>query len=171
MYTSECALEFHLVLDILGHLCESVASGDIFDFCWPVLSQPCILFEVLIHFKGPRDRYPDLRPFQSILFHVASSHSCLSCRYLLMFTTLYMHSNLVKKVRCNFYPIHQDSHFHRVCKESFLQCLHIPIIHKFSELFCQFVCITVESTPQIKIFIWPLIILVCFHPSESMPKR
>jgi hypothetical protein len=82
-----------------------VASGDIFDFCRPVLSQPYILFEVLIHLKGPRDRNPDFRPFQSILFHVASLHACLLILEILsVFTPLYAHSNLVEKVRCDFDP-------------------------------------------------------------------
>jgi hypothetical protein len=65
----------------LRHLCKSVASGDIFAFCHPVLSQPSILFEVFIRFKGPSERYWDFIPFQSMLFHVELSQSCLSCRY------------------------------------------------------------------------------------------
>ncbi len=65
-----------------GHLCESVASGDIFDFWHPILSHLCLLFDVLIHFRGLSDRNPDLSPFQSILFHVTSFESFLSWRYL-----------------------------------------------------------------------------------------
>jgi hypothetical protein len=69
----------------LGHLWESTASGDIFDFWHPVLSQPCILLDVLIRFKGPSDKKPDLIPFQSILSHVTSSQSYFSCRYFDVF--------------------------------------------------------------------------------------
>ena len=65
----------------LGHLCNSVASGDIFDFWCPIFSHPCMLFEVLIHFNGPSDKNLDLTPCQSRLFHMVLSKPCLSCKY------------------------------------------------------------------------------------------
>jgi hypothetical protein len=32
------------------------ASGEILEFCWPVLSRPWMHFEVLIHCSGRRER-------------------------------------------------------------------------------------------------------------------
>jgi hypothetical protein len=42
---------------------------------------------------------------------------------------LHLQSDLVEKVRRHLYPIHQNTYFHQISKESFLQRFHIPIIH------------------------------------------
>ncbi len=79
----------------------------------------------------------------SIWFMASWTHLC---EILLVLAALYLQSDLVNKVRCHLYPIHQNTYFHQISKESFLQRFHIPIIHY--EV---------------------LVILVIFHPSESMP--
>ncbi len=122
----------------LGHLCDSIASGDIFDFWCPVFSHPCMLFKVLICFNGPTDKNPDLisLPIKTVPYGIVQ------------LAALDLQSDLVKKVRRHLYLIHQDTYFHQIGKEFFLQR---GFTSPSSINFLNF-----SANPLASQFIWPI---------------